>query len=165
MNGWFWLYIVVVPILIFSATPQTHRHWLVSRLLVGIVITYLLMNFAVHLKWDSVYRDFASLANPTREDFKHATNDGANLVFTRVFGWLSATAYVGWWEVIWRLFYHNNIEKMHLRTQLSNAVICVSVITSVAVGIYASKSSYPMNFEIFFQMLLPPSHEIVYPVN
>lgn len=165
MNEWFWLYIVVVPILVFSATPHTHWHWRVGRLLVSIVITYLLMNLAVHLKWDVIHTELNALPNPSKEDFKKATTDGANLVFTRVFGWLLAVVYVGWWEVIWRAFYRNKIEQLHLRMPLSTAIICVSMVISIAVGIFALQSSYPTNLELFFQILLPPSREITYPIS
>lgn len=159
MNYWFWLYIVLVPVLVFSATPRTHHYWQLGRLLFSIAITYLLINLAVHLKWDLINAQINTLPKSTAEDFQHATADGANLIFTLIFGWLPAIAYVGWCEAVWRIYYRNTLKHVQLRARVSASIVWLSLIIGFAVGIFAVQYDYPTSLGIFFQLLLPPIRE------
>ncbi|MSP43379.1 MAG: hypothetical protein EXR08_08455 [Alphaproteobacteria bacterium] len=100
MNYWFWTYIILVPPMVFSSTPQAQKWWREGRLLAAILVCYLLINLAVILKWDLIQQAVNAMPNPTDEDLHWATADGANLVFTRVLGWIPAATYVGWWELV-----------------------------------------------------------------
>jgi succinate dehydrogenase hydrophobic anchor subunit len=157
MNYWFWIYILLVPSLIFAATPKSSEKWRFIRLVGIIAITYLLINLAVNLKWDLRIDAVNSNSNATLEDLEYATADGANLIFTMLFGWIFAIVYVGWWELLWRVIHRREIRRLKLRKRFSNLVIAFSFIVSTAVAVYAALFSYPQNLQIFFHILIPPA--------
>lgn len=162
MNYWFWTYIVLVPLIIFSATPQTPKWWRVGRLPFAIAICYLLINFAVNLKWDLRHEAVNAMPNPTEEDLRWAISDGANLVFTRVLGWIPAATYVGWWELAWRLVYRKILAGGKLRLRLSSRTIGFSLIVSLLVAINCISLGYPRGIRVFFHIILPPWLDIFY---
>ena len=71
--------------------------------LVGFIgIGWVLLNLGVHAYWG--YRVDTAFATPgvTDEELRTATADGANLVFTLLFGWAAAAAFAGIIEAIWQ---------------------------------------------------------------
>lgn len=162
MNYWFWIYIFLVPILIFSATPQSDRRWRVGRLLLAIAACYLLINLAVNLKWDLIGDAIEAMPEPTEEDLRWATADGANYVFTRVLGWIPAATYVGWWELAWRLIYRKQFAGGKLRMRLSSYIIVFSLFVSLHVALDCISFGYPRGIRVFFHIILPPWLDIFY---
>ena len=48
MNYWFWLLIILPPIIVFSVKPEANAWRLAARLLSAIAIGYALANAALH---------------------------------------------------------------------------------------------------------------------
>ena len=128
----------------------------------AIAICYLLINFAVNLKWDLIGEAVEAMPNPTAEDLSWATADGANYVFTRVLGWIPAATYVGWWELALRLVYRKKLVDRKLRTRLSSSTIGFSLFVSVLVALDCISLGYPRGIRVFFHILLPPWLDIFY---
>ncbi|MFZ5930882.1 MAG: hypothetical protein ACOY15_06675 [Pseudomonadota bacterium] len=163
MNYWFWTYLALVPVLVFSATPQSDRRWRVGRLLLAIAACYLLINLAVNLKWDLIDEAIEAMPNPTEEDLRWATADGGDYVHARVIGGLSATTYVGWWELAWRLVYRKKLSGSKLRMQLSSRIIYFSlIVTLLAALVSMMPPKYPYSILNFLHILLPPSADMIY---
>lgn len=163
MNYWFWIYIFLVPVLIFSATPQSDRRWRVGRLPLAIAACYLLINLAVNLMWDLIGEAIEAMANPSAEDLFWATADGGDYVHARVIGALSATTYVGWWELVWRLVYRKKLSGGKLRMQLSSRIIYFSlIVTLLAASVSMMPPKYPYSILNFLHILLPPSADMIY---
>lgn len=162
MNYWFWTYILLVPLIVFSATPQSGKRWRIARLLLAIIACYLLINLAVDLKWDLINKAVNAMPNPTTEDFSRATADGGDKVHARVIGWLSATTYVGWWELVWRLVYRKKLVNSKSRMQLSSRIIYFSlIVTLLAAFVSLMPPKYPYSVLNFLHILLPPSADMI----
>ncbi len=163
MNYWFWTYIFLVPLIIFSATPQMPKWWRVGRLLAAILVCYLLINLAVALKWDMIREAVEAMPNPTDEDLRWAVADGGNYVLARVFGWVSATTYVGWWELAWRRLYRKKIADGKVQMRLSSQIIGISLSASFLVALLSSiPPKYPHSIMNFLHVILPPSIDMIY---
>lgn len=162
MNYWFWLYIILVPAIVFSATPQTRQWWRIARLPLAIAACYLLINLAVILKWDLIHEALNAIPNPTEEDLRWAIADGGDYVHARVIGWLSATTYVGWWELVWRLVYRKKLVNSKSRMQLSSRIIYFSlIVTLLAALVSLMPPKYPYSVLNFLHILLPPSADMI----
>lgn len=153
---------VLVPLIVFSASPRTPEWWREGRLLTAIAVCYLLINLAVNLKWDVIHAAVNAMPNPTEADLNWATADGANYVFARVFGWVSAATYVGWWELMWRLLNRKIIAGHKMKMQLSSRIIGFSLIVSLLVALYSISFGYPRGIRVFFHMILHPWLDIFY---
>lgn len=162
MNYWFWLYIILVPVIVFSATPQTPQCWRIARLPLAITVCYLLINLAVHLKWDLIHEALNAIPNPTEEDLRWATADGGNYVLAQVFGVFSATAYTGWWELVWRLVYRKNISNHKISMRFSSRIIGISLIVTLLVSLVSMPPRYPHSIMQFLHIMLPPSIDMIY---
>ena len=110
-NYWFWLWILSVPIFIFSIKPEAHKWKKIATLLIAIAFCYGVMNLALHLMWDIRNGPFIVNSDPTFPDQKTwdipgCANiaDGASLVFAPYFGWIPASLYVGTWLLIHAFF-------------------------------------------------------------
>lgn len=162
MNYWFWIYIFLVPLLVFSARPQTPEWWRVAKLPLAIVLCYLFINLAVNLKWDLIHESVRAMPYPTEDDLHRATADGANIAFARILGWLPAVTYVGWWELVWRLFYRKKLIGSKLQMRISSWVIGLSLFASLFVAILECfPLGYSKGLEVCFHILLPPMLDAV----
>lgn len=100
-NYWHWLWIAIVPVLIFSIKPDAARVQKATVVLVSIGLCYLLMNLSVHLFWDIRNGPFVVSPDPTFPSQKTwdmqcaDIGDGASLTFALLFGWIPAGLYTG----------------------------------------------------------------------
>lgn len=107
-NYWFWLWVIAMPVIVFSVKPTTPRWQRAMRTVVAIGFCYGIMNLALHLMWDIRNGPFWVVgAYPWQKSWDDPGTkcaniaDGASLVFTLLFGWIYASIYTGWWEMIW----------------------------------------------------------------
>lgn len=100
-NYWHWLWIVIVPLLIFSITPNASKLQKLIIVLISVGFCYLFMNLSIHLFWDIRNGPFVVSTDPNFPwqktwDMECANiGDGASLVFTLIFGWVPASLYAG----------------------------------------------------------------------
>lgn len=158
MNYWFWLYIFLTPVLVFLVKPDASVWLRIFKIIFSIGVCYILINLAVHLKWDFIHKEIRSIPNPTENDLERAANDGANLAFSLIFGWIPATVYVGWWELLWRFLYRKRQKTSKDKARLlSSIVIIFSLLISLVVFLFfAIPNGFPRGLYIFLQILLPP---------
>lgn len=136
LNYWFWLWFLTVPLVVFSVKPQSPQWQRITRTLVAILFCYGVMNLAIHLMRDIRNKPFTVDSNPNTPwqkswDMPDCANigDGANLIFTLMFGWLYAIIYTGWWEVAWHLYHKQHtrlIDTSFKRDILSALVVLIS---------------------------------------
>lgn len=103
MNYWFWLFIILIPIIVFSVRPEANLWRRMGRLVLAIGAGYVLANVALHwsrsLKWEayeacqSQFPDGAIQHHEECPEINIA--DGASNVFYLLFGWVPAAAYIG----------------------------------------------------------------------
>ena len=109
LNYWHWLWIVIVPLLIFSIKPNASKLQKFAVVLVSTGLCYLFMNLSIHLFWDIRNGPFivSSDSNfPSQKtwDMECADiGDGASLVFTLIFGWIPASLYAGFCYATWKI--------------------------------------------------------------
>ena len=86
------------------------------------------------------------------------------ITFLRVFfGWASATTYVGWWELVWRLAYRKTIADSKISLRLSSWIIGFSLVVTVLAALLSSMPPrYPYSIMNFLHITLPPSIDMIY---
>lgn len=105
-NYWFWLWVLAVPILIFSIKPEAQKWKKIISPVIIVAFCYGVMNLALHLMWDIRNGPFIMNSDPTVPDQKTwylscaDTGDGASLAFVLFLGWVPASVYVGMWLLI-----------------------------------------------------------------
>ena len=140
-NYWFWLWVFVTPIIVFSVKPSTQRWQRTIRTVIAVGFCYAIMNLALHLMWDIRNGPFVVNLDPDIPDQKtwnmvECANiaDGASLVFTLLFGWVYASIYTGWWEMIWYQYHKRKtllINKDFKRDWISRVVVWVSATITI----------------------------------
>lgn len=148
MNHWFWIYIVLVPIVVFSVRPSASARLCTVRLLSAIFLCYILINLSVDLKWQIVSQSIDDNPFATEAEQLFAIRDGANIAFTRMFGWIFAITYTGWYELLWRIIYRSKLTDKG-RLKYSNMIISISLFITV----WAFAVNPPM---MALHILLPP---------
>ena len=133
-----WLPIVAVPFMVFWARPQSHPAWRIGRLLAAVALLYVALNIVLHLQsrleWNAInaFRD----QNPECwlqpcEGERKPTVDGPNLAGAMFVGWVPALAYVGVWELAWRIRHRKAIRVFEWRDigiVFSSALIFISIL-------------------------------------
>ncbi len=133
-NYWFWLWVVSVPLFVFSIMPDAPEWQKVGRTLAAIGFCYVLMNLAMQLSWDIRNGPFYVRNMPDQLAWNMGcanTADGASLAFTRLFGWLYATVYTGWWDMVWYQYHKRKtgeIDHSFKRDFLNKIVVAISKI-------------------------------------
>jgi hypothetical protein len=108
-NYWHWLWVVMVPVLIFSIKFNAARFQKLIVVLVSAGLCYLFMNFSIHLFWDIRNGPFIVSPDPNAAWQKTwamecaYVGDGASLSFTLIFGWIPASLYAGFCYAAWRI--------------------------------------------------------------
>jgi hypothetical protein len=117
-NYWLWISVLAVPIFVFSVKPSAPKWQRAVRSLIAIAFCYGAINMAVHLMWDIRNGPFWVVDGyPWQKSWDDLGTkcanfgDGASIVFALMFGWLYATIYTGWWEMIW-FQYHRRKTKL-----------------------------------------------------
>lgn len=116
LNYWFFAWLAFVPVLIFSAPPESSAWLRGGRVLIAAGICYVLMNLAVHLQWDIRNAPFKEdpfnpdPLNGWRMDCANYAGDGFSYVTAVVFAWIPACIYTGLCLLVWR-FHHKKFSK------------------------------------------------------
>ncbi len=95
-NYWLYIWLALVPIIIFSVSPKTAK-WIRSVRIVGLMILLLVLgkiNVVINSqpKGPSYGGDY---------DFEYYTIEILQIIWIMVL----FNMYVGWWEIIWKTFY------------------------------------------------------------
>lgn len=147
MNYWFWLLIILTPIIVFSVKPQAGIWLRAGRLALAVAVglAYILINLAENLSnaldWEAY--------NSCR--FKHSGHIGPyerslaekldticpGVLLSKAlevsylwFGWILAITYVGIFELVWRIRHRRTLRAMGKAFKgrwLSNVLIILSM--------------------------------------
>ncbi len=116
MNFWFWLFLIIPPLLIFSAKPESSTWWRLGRLLLAIAAGYALLLVTVAWRQQEDYKILQEFWHqfPNCVDHRCANQPkmvvgGKAFAFLIVMGWIPAISYAGFYELIWRERYHRAI--------------------------------------------------------
>lgn len=156
-NFWGWLLLIVVPIFIFSATPNSSQRLRLGRIILAIGLTYILTNLAVHTHYqikstayNTCQSQFPDGAIQHHEECGEINIlDGGGSVFYLYLGWIPATAYVGLYELLWRIRYRKQIKVLGTNYKgrwFSNIAIgffvflCVVYPITATVGIFIARA-------------------------
>lgn len=148
-NFWPWIFLVVIPLLIFSAKPHDSERRRLGRILAAILIGYALINITLQTDraldrkaYEQCERQSKHPIDSTEtfEECGHLVNiaDGASNVFYMALGWIPAAAYAGLFEFWWRRKYREAIRSMGEAYEgrwFSTALIVCSVPVLCVMGI------------------------------
>lgn len=126
-NFWFYLLLIIAPLLVFSVKPESKLWWRFSRLILAIVCTYILINLTLHTSRALDREDYEACLAPLLKESNRVipspeinsqcqhhikTGDGASNVFYLVLGWVPSVGYVGFYELIWIIRHRKTIKKL-----------------------------------------------------
>ncbi len=140
MNYWFWLNIIIIPVLMFFVKPNTSKIEHIAKIFFATTVCSVFLNLALHLKqeilWD-IYEacqgQFSDGDIRQHAECPKVANPDASYDFMKSFGWIPALVYVGWWELIWRIYHHHHIEKYpgsYKGKWHSDIIIIIAIITT-----------------------------------
>ena len=119
-NIWPYIFFLALPILVFIAPPSARKKRRALVLLGAIFLGYLCINASlqngrnlVREAYDacqSQFPDGAIQHYPECGEINIA--DGASYAFAILFGWIPAAAYVGFWEICWRIKHRRQLQQM-----------------------------------------------------
>lgn len=146
MNYWFWLLIILIPVIVFSMKPEANLWLRLGRLMIAAPLCYGLMFWTVYwqagaeIEVINAFVDkFPECADQQCADAPRPTLDGPILGFFLILGWIPATGYVGLWELLWRLHYRSVIREMGKTFKgkwASNALITFAFIAAYPTWIF-----------------------------
>jgi len=136
---WFWLLIILVPLIVFSVKPQSNLWLRIGRLALAAALCYGLMFATVgweySKEWEAVYayhEKFPHCTDHECADEPPITITGSLIVFVIVLGWIPAAGYTGVWELIWRLYYRNYIRQQPVyRGRLFSAMLIIFAVIAL----------------------------------
>lgn len=122
-NFWLPLLFVAAPALLFFVTPQKHPLLRLSRLIVAVILTYGLLSLHFGTEHFIAYRKYKACAAGVGEpNLYYKFNEQCRYyvdnhnhpaeAFAIFLGWIPAIAYVGFWELLWRLHHRKIIKEM-----------------------------------------------------
>lgn len=140
MNYWFWLLIILIPLIVFSVKPGAPVWLRFGRLLLAIMVSYAIANGQLHWKraqeWQAYEACQSQFPDGGIQHHKECPEidigDGASLVFFLYLGWLPITGYTGFWELLWRIIYQKTIRQQpdYRGRRFSNALIIFAIIAA-----------------------------------
>lgn len=116
VNYWFFAWVFLTPLLIFSVAPHASAWMRGGRAALAAMACYALMNLAVRLQWgmrnapfmqDPFYPD---ALNGWRMDCLNLAGDGFSQTIALSLGWVPACLYTGLCLLAWN-FFHRRISK------------------------------------------------------
>ena len=149
MNFWFWLFIFLIPFIVFSVKPEASPRLRVARLLLAVAIGYVLANVTLYWEGEQEWETYTACQRQFDDgDTKHHQEcpeiniaDGARTIFFVVFGWIPAAAYAGFWELIWRRRHRHTLRAMGTAFKgkwASNALIIFSIPVWLYIGVLST---------------------------
>ena len=138
MNYWFWLFIILIPIMVFSVGPRAGMWRRMGRLALAIIVGYVLANVALQWsrarEWEAYEACQSQFPDGAIQHHKECPEiniaDGASIIFYLMFGWIPAAAYTGFFELLWRRRHRQTIRDMGAAFKgkwISNALIIFSI--------------------------------------
>lgn len=137
-NVWGCLLPAVAPVLVLATKPENNWKWRVGRLVLAIGITYVLWNLTINthhhlerIEYDACQAQFSDGDWQMHEECGNPfIGNGAQTAFALLLGWIPASAYVGFWELLWRRKYRHKIKEIgaaYKKSWVSTALIISSV--------------------------------------
>lgn len=152
MNFWFWLLIILIPIIVFSVKPEANLWLRIGRLALAAGICYGLIFWTVYWQQGTEINaihafvdKFPNCADQICADAPRSTMGGPILGVIYVLGWLPSAGYTGLWELIWRVRYRASIREMGGAFKgkwISNALILFATIALYPTWIFLSRLAY-----------------------
>lgn len=139
VNPWFWFWMIFTPAVTFSVKPNAPAWQRAFRTVLIIVASYVVINLSAPLITEIRNAPFqTSEITSTSNDierFKFGCIDTADAyVFALLFGWIPASVYAGWWEIVWYQ-YHKKKTKLIGKEFKTDWVNKIVVVTSITVSI------------------------------
>lgn len=138
-NYWWWLWLIITPLIVFSVKPDVPKWQRAVRTLTSIGVGYGLANLGLHLNsairngpfvvnndypWQRIWDDYGGQCANIGGD--------ASLVFTLyVGGWIYASIYTGWWNIIWAQYHKRKtklIERHFKRDPVTKIVVFLALL-------------------------------------
>lgn len=112
MEYWFLCIAVGIPLLMFTANPESPRPWRIARTLIAFIAGYVLTMAAYAICYRYYPLGYSRI--------------GAHWF---VLGWLWTLTYIGWWELGWRIYYRRSLISIYKGIGddwLNNKVLMIS---------------------------------------
>ncbi len=137
VNFWFWLLWVVPPVLVLCIGPEKSYKLRVGRLILAIGLSYVFLNLSIGTEYDhawkayykcqenSIHREMSPEMQAECGPILEERND-TRALFAFMFGYILTAGYVGFWELIWRIWYRKKIKSLGKKYKgrwLSNTTI------------------------------------------
>lgn len=108
--------LLLPPLLVFSARPQSHILHRIGRLILAAALFHLLLHATLNIMYINdwnVIEAFRDQVGPhchvnRCEGEPKPRIRGINLVFAYAFGWVAGLAYTGFWEYLWKKIYKSS---------------------------------------------------------
>jgi hypothetical protein len=120
VNIWLWMVPFAAPLAVFGLSHDSGAWARFIRLILAIGVSYVLLLFLVlnyhhlqaveHQACQSSFADGYKVLHPECGDYFY--RDGAQNAFALLFGWIPAVAYVGFWELVWRIRHRHKIQQL-----------------------------------------------------
>ncbi|MES2905859.1 MAG: hypothetical protein V4691_02335 [Pseudomonadota bacterium] len=136
MNVWFWLFLILPPLFVFSAKPENSVAWRNNRLLLAVVIAY--GTLAVGAYFEEQYQQ--EIINTFLEQYPKCIDTlcvgkpvghGLSEVIIIATGWVAAFFITGLYELIWRTYYSRRVRLMNYafgENLMSNIILILAVL-------------------------------------
>lgn len=161
VNIWFYLLVITIPFLVFGISPDGSYRIRLGRLIIAVILAYMLLNLSLHTSRSLDHKDYYKCQNNSNhpemslKTFEECKNhitiaDGASAVFYLYFGWIPASAIVGFWELLWRIYHMNKLKtlgKNYDGRWFSNIVICTFIPFAMAGIYFIQKLIYYLTFK------------------
>lgn len=155
MGFWLSLFFIAAPIIVFSVSPSKNMWLRLGRLLLAIGFTYICLMLFLESErsqsWENYNQCYAAHSelrdmSPERSQacIHHLDRvPDSTAVFALLFGWVPSAGYVGFWELIWRIWHRKQIKEMGKNYNgqwFSNVIIAFFIV----IGAYAIYISFPV---------------------
>ena len=144
-NYWFWLWITVVPVIVFSVGPEALKWIRAFRTTLAIGISYILILLSIFL--DMKIDDGPTVVSDGNFSLYHESvsdcfnvGSGAKIAFALTFGWAYAAVYTGWWDMVWYRYHAWSRKEASIKIErdiLSNITTRFSFFTTIIIFIFA----------------------------
>jgi hypothetical protein len=118
MSIWFWLFLLLPPLLVFSAKPEDTTAWRNNRLLLAVAAAYGGLALGAYLQTHHQQEILAAFLEQHPECVEtYCTNQpvGYDMFadFIIVSAWIPAFCVTGAYEFMWRLYYFHRVRAMN----------------------------------------------------
>lgn len=141
LNPWFWLWVVSVPVLVFSTLPAAPARQRAGRHVLAVLLSYAVICVTAVKVFEIRNAPFdhpdITTGSGALDVFKFGcyASDGMLYALALFFGWLPAMLYAGWWEIIWHQYHKRmtrQIDAHFRRDWISRIVVFISIAVPVA---------------------------------